>query len=106
MEDDGTEVDDEEYFQCLESGTVFLLLRGDEKWKPQGSTSGYYSIFDITVSTQLDFISNPPAPRHPTTTISEINKLPHGTELRATIGIDWNPHWNGDSHDSQTWGDS
>ena len=40
IEDDGTEVDDEEYFQCLESGTVFLLLRGDEKWKPQGSTSG------------------------------------------------------------------
>ena len=40
MEEDGTEVDDEEYFQCLESGTVFLLLREDEKWKPRGSVLG------------------------------------------------------------------
>ena len=38
LQEDGTEVDDEDYFQCLDSGTVFLLLREGEKWKRRGLT--------------------------------------------------------------------
>ena len=32
LEEDGTEVDEEEYFQFIEENTVFLLLREREKW--------------------------------------------------------------------------
>ncbi|XP_077998208.1 DNA fragmentation factor subunit alpha-like [Glandiceps talaboti] len=34
LEDDGTEVDEEDYFQLLPSNTIFLLLGRNEKWKP------------------------------------------------------------------------
>lgn len=36
LENDGTEVEDESYFQSLEIDTVFILLRDDECWLPPG----------------------------------------------------------------------
>ena len=36
IEEDGTEVDDEEYFSTLEDNTVFMLLFKHDIWSPQG----------------------------------------------------------------------
>lgn len=34
LEEDGTEVDEEDYFKMLPTNTVFLLLKSGEKWQP------------------------------------------------------------------------
>lgn len=36
FENDGTEVEDDSYFQSAEKDTIFLLLRDDENWLPPG----------------------------------------------------------------------
>ena len=36
IEEDGTEVDDEEYFSTLTDNTVFMLLFKEDIWSPQG----------------------------------------------------------------------
>ena len=36
LEEDGTEVDDEEYFQTIESNTMLMLLLKDDIWSPEG----------------------------------------------------------------------
>lgn len=36
LEEDGTEIEDDSYFQTAEQDTVFLLLRASEKWLPPG----------------------------------------------------------------------
>ncbi len=39
LEEDGTEVDDEEYFQTLPENTLLMLLIPGDKWSPFGPTS-------------------------------------------------------------------
>ena len=34
LEEDGTEVDDEEYFQTIEANTMLMLLSKDDIWSP------------------------------------------------------------------------
>ncbi len=34
LESDGTEVDDEDYFMCLDPNATFLLLTNGQKWSP------------------------------------------------------------------------
>lgn len=34
LENDGTEVDEEEYFRTLDENTCFMILRADEEWIP------------------------------------------------------------------------
>ncbi|XP_054165415.1 uncharacterized protein LOC128962985 [Oppia nitens] len=36
LESDGTEVEDETYFQTAEKDTIFLLLKAEERWLPPG----------------------------------------------------------------------
>lgn len=36
LEHDGTEIEDDSYFQTAEQDTIFLLLRASEKWLPPG----------------------------------------------------------------------
>ena len=36
LESDGTEVEEDEYFQTALKDTVFMLLREDERWLPPG----------------------------------------------------------------------
>ena len=36
LEEDGTEVDDEEYFQTIEGNTMIMLLSKDDIWSPEG----------------------------------------------------------------------
>ena len=36
FEQDGTEIEDDLYFQSTENDTVFLLLRDNENWSPPG----------------------------------------------------------------------
>ena len=36
IEEDGTEVDDEEYFSTLSDNTVLMVLFKDDIWSPQG----------------------------------------------------------------------
>ena len=36
LEEDGTEVDDEEYFQTIEANTLLMLLSKDDIWSPEG----------------------------------------------------------------------
>ena len=36
LEEDGTEVDDEEYFQTIEGNTMLMLLLKDDIWSPEG----------------------------------------------------------------------
>lgn len=45
LEEDGTEVDDEEYFQTLADNTMFILLLKDDIWSPSGPP---YMLREIT----------------------------------------------------------
>lgn len=36
LEQDGTEVDEEDYFSTLERNTSLMLLKTNEKWGPAG----------------------------------------------------------------------
>lgn len=36
LEQDGTEVEDEDYFSTLEKNTALMILVGDQKWLPAG----------------------------------------------------------------------
>lgn len=38
LEEDGTEVDEEEYFQTLPDNTLLMLLHIGDKWTPFGPT--------------------------------------------------------------------
>ena len=38
LEEDGTEVDDDEYFQTLEPNTTLMLLYQEDRWSPFVST--------------------------------------------------------------------
>ncbi|XP_043280476.1 DNA fragmentation factor subunit alpha-like [Venturia canescens] len=48
LEQDGTEVDDEEYFATLEKNTSLMVLQGDQKWNVPGSlkTGSRYIVVD------------------------------------------------------------
>ncbi|XP_034937167.1 DNA fragmentation factor subunit alpha-like [Chelonus insularis] len=48
LEQDGTEVDDEEYFATLEKNTSLMILQGNEKWAAPGSakTPSRYVVVD------------------------------------------------------------
>lgn len=39
LEDDGTEIDDDDYFTFLAHNTTLILLRSNQKWLPKGSES-------------------------------------------------------------------
>ncbi|XP_017876791.1 DNA fragmentation factor subunit alpha-like [Ceratina calcarata] len=50
LEQDGTEVDDEEYFATLERNTSLMVLHGDQKWVAAGSSkaaSRYIVVDDV-----------------------------------------------------------
>ncbi|EZA46760.1 hypothetical protein DMN91_003570 [Ooceraea biroi] len=50
LEQDGTEVDDEEYFATLEKNTNLMVLHGDQKWIAAGSSkpaSRYIVVDDV-----------------------------------------------------------
>ncbi|KAH0951410.1 hypothetical protein HN011_008546 [Eciton burchellii] len=50
LEQDGTEVDDEEYFATLERNTSLMVLHGDQKWIAVGSSkpaSRYIVVDDV-----------------------------------------------------------
>ncbi|EFN76436.1 DNA fragmentation factor subunit alpha [Harpegnathos saltator] len=49
LEQDGTEVDDEEYFATLERNTSLMVLHGDQKWVAVGSkrASRYIVVDDV-----------------------------------------------------------
>ncbi|KAK1117878.1 hypothetical protein QLX08_007027 [Tetragonisca angustula] len=50
LEQDGTEVDDEEYFATLERNTSLMVLYGDQKWAAAGSSkaaSRYIVVDDV-----------------------------------------------------------
>lgn len=53
IEEDGTEVDDEEYFSTLADNTVFMLLFKEDIWSPQGPA---YTIRDLPSSHHTDEI--------------------------------------------------
>ena len=42
LEEDGTEVDDEDYFQLLKPNTTFILLRPHEVWRPVRDNLGMF----------------------------------------------------------------
>ncbi|XP_049847460.1 DNA fragmentation factor subunit alpha-like isoform X1 [Schistocerca gregaria] len=48
LEQDGTEVDDDEYFSTVEKNTVVMLLKNDEKWLPPGKFHRVRRISDET----------------------------------------------------------
>ena len=39
LEEDGTEVDEEEYFQTMKENTMLMLLLRDDIWTPYGPQS-------------------------------------------------------------------
>ena len=41
LEDDGTEVDEEEYFQLLPERSVLMVLSAEQIWSPNFSLQGY-----------------------------------------------------------------
>lgn len=36
LEADGTEIEDDQYFQTMTHDTIFILLKDQEKWLPPG----------------------------------------------------------------------
>merc|ERR1711963_654087 len=42
LEDDGTEVDEEEYFQLLPESQILMILTGEQNWTPNFSLPGCY----------------------------------------------------------------
>ena len=50
LEEDGTEVDDDEYFQTIEGNTMLMLLLKDDIWSPEGPHVRY----SIILCFQLD----------------------------------------------------
>lgn len=34
LESDGTEIDEEDYFDTLETNTLIMILKSDQKWSP------------------------------------------------------------------------
>lgn len=54
LEQDGTEVDDEDYFATLEKNTNLMVLYGDQKWKAatEGKATSRYIIVDDVDNTE------------------------------------------------------
>ncbi|KDR23385.1 DNA fragmentation factor subunit alpha-like isoform X1 [Zootermopsis nevadensis] len=46
LEQDGTEVDDDEYFSTMERNTTLMILINDQKWLPPGKLPRYQIIVD------------------------------------------------------------
>ena len=46
LEEDGTEVDDEDYFQTLEPNTTLMLLHAGDRWSPLGVAGGQGDVTD------------------------------------------------------------
>ena len=44
LEEDGTEIDDEEYFQLLPEKTILMILSGNENWSPSVGLQGYNNL--------------------------------------------------------------
>ncbi len=53
LECDGTEVEDDTYFQAAEKDTIFLLLKSGEHWLPPGVEA-----LKAGLSLNFDFIIN------------------------------------------------
>ena len=53
FENDGTEVEDDSYFQSAEKDTIFLLLRDDENWLPPGmdalKSGNFFEFFFVLI---------------------------------------------------------
>lgn len=46
LEQDGTEVDDDEYFSTMEKNTILMILINDQRWLPPGKLPRYQIIVD------------------------------------------------------------
>lgn len=46
LEEDGTEVDDDDYFQTLEPNTTLMLLHAGDRWSPLGVAGGHGDVTD------------------------------------------------------------
>ncbi|KAH9500430.1 hypothetical protein Btru_071871 [Bulinus truncatus] len=46
LEEDGTEIDDEDYFSFLPDNTVLMFLTNDTKWQPRFSAPHNYDLLD------------------------------------------------------------
>ncbi|XP_063225373.1 DNA fragmentation factor subunit alpha-like isoform X2 [Bacillus rossius redtenbacheri] len=51
LEQDGTEVDDDEYFSTMEKNTSLMVLVGDQRWLPPGKIPRYQIVVDETDAT-------------------------------------------------------
>ncbi|XP_078498384.1 DNA fragmentation factor subunit alpha isoform X2 [Lissotriton helveticus] len=64
LEEDGTIVDDEDYFQCLPSNTKFMALSGIQTWTPMSPGGGGFISHPAHVSSALvDELDSPTMPR-------------------------------------------
>ncbi|KAG9482489.1 hypothetical protein GDO78_011264 [Eleutherodactylus coqui] len=62
LAEDGTIVEDEDYFLCLPEGTEFVLLTGNKKWSPSSTDGGTMWLTQESVE-QDDVDSSNPLPR-------------------------------------------
>ncbi|RWS01349.1 uncharacterized protein B4U79_13342, partial [Dinothrombium tinctorium] len=66
LESDGTEIEEEEYFQASDKDTIFLLLRSNERWLPHGVEAlkaAITAIPDIVCEAlnKMELIDKPPS---------------------------------------------
>ena len=58
IEEDGTEVDDEEYFSTLADNTVFMLLFKEDIWSPEGPAYTYVSFNNCSGSGSTSVVAS------------------------------------------------
>ncbi|XP_069097302.1 DNA fragmentation factor subunit alpha-like isoform X2 [Pleurodeles waltl] len=64
LEEDGTIVDDEDYFLCLPSNTEFVALSGNQTWTPMSPGGGEFVSYPAHVSSaSVDELDSPNMPR-------------------------------------------
>ncbi|XP_022173924.1 DNA fragmentation factor subunit alpha-like isoform X1 [Myzus persicae] len=45
LESDGTEIDEEDYFDTLETNTLIMILKSDQKWSPYDISGGVFRAY-------------------------------------------------------------
>ena len=76
LEEDGTEVDEDDYFQTLDPNTCLMLLHAGDRWSPFSAAASGMSYFCQSVAISLKF--------HFPNYFCFLNTLTHGT---STITI-------------------
>ena len=81
LEEDGTEVDEDDYFQTLDPNTCLMLLHAGDRWSPFSAAASGMSYFCQSVAISLKFHF----PNFPTASVSSIHSRTAQSQLQLTF---------------------